>query len=281
MKPRYWGGAAAGLLAAWTAAAANLPGRPVASADGPLSLDKAQYSCSDLVSVRLDAPGWNPRPDRVDYIGGDAANPFSVATRQGRLSPYRLAETAPDSGVFAGSVALECSGSGEPRGGGPDSGVLPAAAEDAVTVSFRYRRDRSLVVSAPVRAGQGSTGFDRPQYRLGETARIRVRDRDMNRNPNWRDRLSLTAFSDTDKAGTRIFAIETSERSGEFEAELHLTGRDGSGGERLRCSPGDLVTAVYVDRTLPPPHQPGDELRVRATARIMLQAGDLGLARIE
>ena len=237
------------------------------SAAGAVGLDKTAYSCSDRVFITVNAPDWNSDRDKVDSIGSDSEHPVRVSTRKGRLSPYRLSETGPDTGIFAGKVLLRCSPS-ETSGEGPNDGRLEAGPEDALTVSFKHSEGRILSAGAGVGWRGASLSFDREDYAAGETARVRVADPDMDLDPEALDRVELTVFSDSDLAGVRLAAVETGEDTGEFSASIFFTGNRTSNGSRLFVRPGDGVHSVYFDRTPPPPHRPGDTLRMEARARI-------------
>lgn len=266
--------AAAGTLAA--AASDDVSGLRKASEEArrlktqalsPVRFDKPVYSCSDRVRITLAAPGWNSSPHRIDSLGGDKENPIRIATRQGRLSPYRFSETDFDTGIFEGEVLLRC-GANVSSGKGPNDGLLGAGADDVVTFSFNYAEGRFLRADASVGWNGSAIGFDRASYAAQETGQIMVRDADMNLNPEAPDRVEIAIYSDSDLAGTTLSAIETGDATGEFVGSVFFSGNRPSGGERLRVSPGDAVYAVYVDRTLPPPHGRGDSRRLTATAVI-------------
>lgn len=233
----------------------------------PVRFDKPVYSCSDRVRITLAAPGWNSSPHRIDSLGGDKENPIRIATRQGRLSPYRFSETDFDTGVFEGEVTLRCGANGA-SGRGPNDGVLGAGSGDVITFSFNYAEGRFLRADAAVGWNGSAVGFDRPSYSVQESGRITVRDADMNLNPEAPDRVEIAVYSDSDLAGTTLSGIETGDATGEFVGSVFFSGNRPSGGERLRVSSGDTVYAVYVDRTLPPPHGRGDSRRLTATALI-------------
>lgn len=244
--------------------------REILLAEGsPVRFDKAFYSCSDKVRVFLAAPGWNSSPHRIDSLGGDSENPIKISTRKDRLSPYRLSETGPDTGIFAGQFVLRCSGNGAVgSGGGPHDGVLGAGPDDVLTFSFKYAEGRFLRTQASIGWTGALVGFDKTSYAVQESALIRVRDSDMNLNPEAPDRVEIVVYSDSDMAGAVLSAIETGNATGDFAGSVFFSANRPSSGERLHVAPGNTVYAVYVDRTLPPPAGSGDSRRVTATAVI-------------
>ena len=74
----------------------------------------------------------------------------------------------------------------------------------------------------------------------------------MNLNPEIIDTISIEIFSDSDNGGIEVVATETSERSGDFIANISLS-TSTSSGNRLYAIPGDTITAKYHDHTLPKP----------------------------
>jgi len=66
--------------------------------------------------------------------------------------------------------------------------------------------------------------------------------------------------SDSDVAGITIDAIETSENSGIFVANISFTPNDKSSGNRLHAILDDRIYAKYVDHTLPLPYNINDDL---------------------
>lgn len=285
--------ARAALLAALAAAAAlcapaaleAAPGAPYA----PISLDRGSYTWTDSVGIRVHAPSWNADRHGVDSIGGEEPYFVRVSTRGHELRPYRLAETGPNTGVFAGEVALtgfahDADGDGRPdarprtSGSGPSDGLLPAGRDDAVTVSFAFDSRTVLSASAPVRWSAGEAAFVGAPYAAGRDARFEVRDPDMNLDPRAPDRVAVAVSSSSDPAGVEAHATETGAATGVFEGSVRLSAGGPSGGGRLHAAPGDSLSLVYDDRTPPAPRGAGDALRAEASARLGPEAPPLGRA---
>ncbi|ABK78185.1 hypothetical protein CENSYa_1565 [Cenarchaeum symbiosum A] len=237
----------------------------------PIYFDRESYSWTDKVRITIVAPSWNAHRHGIDSIGGIESHAVTVSTRGGGIGPYKLTETAPNSGIFAGEVLLtgfihDADGDGRPdtrprtAGAGPNGGMIEAERDDAVTVSFEFSDGRVLTESAPVR---WNTGFVDIKESAGGAA-IRVIDADMNLNPESADTLQADVVSGQDPAGVRIELAETSAASGLFEGEVTFTTTGPSSGSRLRTGPGDAVVAKYYDRTLPAPHSTSDGLEISA-----------------
>ena len=265
------------------------PDRPYA----PIYFDKPSYTWTDKVRITIVAPSWNANADGIDTIGGIDTHAVSVRTRGHELSPYRLAETDPGSGVFTGEVILtgfghDADGDGSPdtvprtSGAGPTGGYLQAGRDDAVTVSFEFRRNLVLVESAPVGWTRAGVWFDAESYPAdGEgPATVLAAEPDMNLNPEAVDRLPVRVASDSDAAGVVLDLIETGEDTGMFEGRLLVSPGAASGGAGLlRAAPGDEVTATYTDRTLPPPASASDSEDIVAVAGVV--PGEPALLRAE
>lgn len=265
------------------------PDRPYA----PIYFDKPSYTWTDKVRITIVAPSWNANADGIDTIGGIDTHAVSVRTRGHELTPYRLAETDPGSGVFTGEVILtgfghDADGDGSPdtmprtSGAGPTGGYLEAGRDDAVTVSFEFRRNLVLVESAPVGWTRASVWFDAAAYPAGGEGPVTVLavEPDMDLNPEAVDRLPVRVASDSDAAGVVLDLVETGEDTGMFEGSLLVSAGAASGGAGLlRAAPGDEVTATYTDRTLPPPASASDSEDIVATAGVV--PGEPALLRAE
>lgn len=265
------------------------PDRPYA----PIYFDKPSYTWTDKVRITIVAPSWNANADGIDTIGGIDTHAVSVRTRGHELTPYRLAETDPGSGVFTGEVILtgfghDADGDGSPdtvprtSGAGPTGGYLEAGRDDAVTVSFEFRRNLVLVESAPVGWTRASVWFDAAAYPADGEGPVTVLavEPDMDLNPEAVDRLPVRVASDSDAAGVVLDLVETGEDTGMFEGSLLVSAGAASGGAGLlRAAPGDEVTATYTDRTLPPPASASDSEDIVATAGVV--PGEPALLRAE
>ena len=84
---------------------------------------------------------------------------------------------------------------------------------------------------------------------------IHVVDPDMNLNPESLDRLPVQIFSDSDVAGIEVDAVETSESSGLFTANVFLSQTLSSSANRLYFRYLVMtIFAKYDDNTLPKPY---------------------------
>lgn len=239
----------------------------------PIYFDKDVYSWTDKVRVTIAAPAWNANEYGIDSIGDDSDHPIKISTSSASLNRYELTETSHNSGVFTGEIILsgfahDVDGDGDddttPRtsGSGPTGGFLESDRDDGLTVSFEFADGVVLTESAHIQWNIGEVEFSNPNYLEDDQIVIRIIDPDMNLNPETLDDIRIDVSSDSDSAGIKIVATETDDESGVFEAVIILTQSDDSSGNRLRALPGDSITAIYKDRTLPAPDSIQDELDI-------------------
>ena len=120
-----------------------------------IAFDEESYSWSDRVEILVVAPKFDRAPTAIEYIG-DGDSRVEVSTALDTLEIYRLLETGPNTGAFAGSVQLV----GPPENGrtapdaegfGPVDGRIPVGNVDSITVRFAHDGDReNLILSAPI-----------------------------------------------------------------------------------------------------------------------------------
>jgi hypothetical protein len=109
----------------------------------PIVIYRDSYSPNSLVHIVIHAWDFNSNPYAIDTIGEDPENRITISTR-GSSIPYKLVETGPDTGVFAGYVILSGTTSICSSVCGPTDGYLAASGDDAITVSFTYSKDRTM-----------------------------------------------------------------------------------------------------------------------------------------
>lgn len=245
----------------------------------PILFDKPFYTWTDKVGITIVAPSWNADRYLIDSIGDESSHTIKISTRDFSLDQYRLTETDVNSGVFKGEVILtgfshDADGDGDvdtnPRtfGNGPTNGFLETEQNSAITVSFEFADGIVLTESAPITWNQSAIKFSQENYVEYETAIIRVVDLDMNLNPEAIDQIPIDVSSDSDTAGIRVSAVETSENSGMFEVAISFTQNSFSSGNRLFTMIGDTLYAKYDDHTLPKPYTTSDSLEIQSTARV-------------
>lgn len=245
----------------------------------PIYTDKPVYSWTDKVRITIVAPSWNENTHGIDSIGDDSDHAVKISTASHKLEPYRLTETAANSGVFSGEVTLtgfshDVDGDGHPdvtprtMGNGPTDGLLETKRDDGITISFEFADGVVLTKSAKVSWNVGELSFSQQSYLGTEQVTITVTDPDMNLNPEVPDSIILDVSSDSDSAGVSVTATETDDYSGVFEASITLSSNNDSSGNRLYAVSDDTLTAKYSDRTLPSPYGVSDQLDLTATSSV-------------
>ena len=245
----------------------------------PIFTDKPVYTWTDKIRMKIIAPSWNTDNHLIDSIGGDNDNPIKISTREHSLKPYRFTETDVNSGIFSGEIILtgflhDADGDGKfdtnPRtyGNGPTNGFLEVDRDAAVTISFEFANGVTVTKSVPVTWNVGTVKFSENSYMTNQTAQIRVIDPDMNLNPESLDRIPVLVSSDADVAGLEVDAIETSESSGIFVANVLFSQNLHSSGNRLFANPENSIYVKYDDYTLPKPYSTSDYLEITDVAKI-------------
>ncbi len=245
----------------------------------PISTDKDVYSWTDKVHITVVAPSWNANRNGIDSIGTQERHFIRIYTGEHSLEPYKLTETTPSSGVFTGEITLtgfshDVDGDGDPdtnprtSGNGPTNGFLEVERDGGLTISFEFADGVILTTSAMISWNVGKIIFDKPEFLVGETAKIQVVDPDMNLNPETIDRIEVEVSSDSDMAGIIVNAIETDDDSGIFETVFSFTQSSVSSGNRLFAVPDDSVYAKYEDKTIPSPYAIRDSLDIQIESKL-------------
>ncbi len=252
----------------------------------PIQFNKKVFSWTDRVYISIIAPDFNSDPNVVDVIGLTTDDKVTVSTT-GHSIPYQLVETGPNTGIFSGYVTLTgdptqkgstgIDGEGTNPSGvesactpicGPTNGFLPSTGNDGISVSFEYSRDRTVTGSAFIRWNVGEIKWLQSNYPTNSQGILQIVDTDMNLNPKAIDKFETNVWSDSDSGGIKLTMTETGKSTGVFQGTVYFTGDFQSSGDRLHVSEGDSVKAEYVDRTLPLPHSPSDQLRITAATTV-------------
>ena len=245
----------------------------------PIFTDKEVYTWTDKMFITVVAPSWNANKYGIDSIGTQDGHLIKIYTAEHSLEPYKLTETEPNSGVFTGEIILtgflhDVNDDGIPDtnprtvGTGPTNGFLEVKRDGGITISFEFADGVVLIHSVMISWNIGQIIFDKSIFLVGETAKIKVIDLDMNLNPETLDRIEVKVSSDSDVAGILVDAIETEDDSGLFEALISFTQTSASSGNRLFAIPNDSIYAKYKDNTLPSPYSIQDNLNIQIESKL-------------
>ena len=232
----------------------------VGDAYGSISFDKGSFTWTDKIRIK------------ISEYGMDGAS-VKISTSTNQLLDYKLSKVRDN--LYTGEVILtgflhDVDGDGKldtnPRtmGSGPNNGFLEITRDDEFKISVRFADGDKISQSVKIRWNEGTIAFDMPSYTPNEPAKLQVTDADMNLNPEALDTILVYVFSDSDKAGIQVKAIETQEESGLFETTISFTQDSSSSGNRLFSILGDMIYAQYNDYTLPKPYRVNDDLKIIA-----------------
>ena len=258
-----------------------------------IEFDQMDYTWTDKVYVHIVSSDHNFDSELIEEIG-DEKNPVKIATSRGELDHYRLVETGPDTGIFAGEFVLagflhDADGNvktgndlGQDVGEtipanyksddlGPAGGLLPTAEDDIIAAYFEFAKDETVVSSAFVRWNLGEISWLESSYDASESGMVRVIDPDMNWDPESKDNFVILVYSDSYRRGLNLTVTETGPATGVFEWMVYFQSSSQSR-HRLFASNGDTITAVYTDHTLPDMpgkiNTPSDKKEIIATTVI-------------
>jgi len=190
-----------------------------------------------LVIVVKDADA-NRDPDAVDYAK------ISIKKWDGTfiLSDAPVAkETDKSTGVFKYEFDLSSLGN-----------ITDYVGKEIVVY---YRDDYDVTGKVTVKAvtvkiisWDGKIETDKKVYNIGERIKIKVIDKDANRNPDAIDVITadkVRISSTSDPIGTGIALVETDKNTGEFVGEVLISEIPGAG--RVYAKLGDVITITYID----------------------------------
>jgi len=232
----------------------------VGDAYGSISIQKGPFTWTDKIHIK------------ISEYGVDRAS-VKISTSTNQLVDYKLSKVRDN--LYTGEIILtgflhDVDGDGKPdtnprtMGSGSNNGFLEITRDDELKISVRFADGDKMSQSVKIRWNEGTIDFDKPRYAPNESAKLQVIDPDMNLNPEALDTIQVFVFSDTDKAGIKVKAIETQEESGLFETTVSFTQDKSSSGNRLFAMNGDMIYAQYNDYTLPKPYRVSDDLEIIA-----------------
>ncbi len=242
----------------------------VSNAYGSIYLDKATYTWTDKINIRITEHGLDSDKSSVN-----------IFTDYHELSNYKLSKAG--NGLYTGEIILtgflhDVTGDGKPdtnprtKGSGSNNGFLEASRDDSVTIRVEFGDGGIISKSFKIFWNEGGIVLDKSKYLPGESAKIQVIDADMNLNPESLDKTTIHVFSDSDSAGIMVDAIESDEKSGVFETAVSFTQKQASSGNRLFAVSGDSIYAKYDDYTLPKPFRITDNLEIVAESVLVAES---------
>jgi len=264
------------------------------------------YSWGSRIYILIYAPGWNTDSDKLDVIGNNKHNPITANSREGNMSLEGngcngFIETAPDHGLFYGSIKLsgfkhDINGDGRPDlyGGNrcernnsvidDGAGRVEAKQEGGVTVNFEWREDEIVSKTALYSWRDATLEFDKTEYDVSDEIQLTLTDLDNMRWPfDKKQPYEIHVYSDSDSAGILMDAYWVPnykgivQMNGHYPIKLNLTFDDesyessapfGFSSGLLRVSPGDTIYAKYWDYSLPKPYSTEDQKEIVATTKV-------------
>jgi hypothetical protein len=222
-----------------------------------IELDQVFYTPTDRVYITIVAPDFNRNSNVIDTIGNDELSTITISTDRNYLTNYELVEIRPDSGIFIGEIMLVADS--PTTGTGPSDGKLSAYGGDKFHVWLDYP-GLSVMGSADIESTIGEITWLESSYDTTDTATIRVIDPDMNLNPDVKDSVLVSVYSNTDFQGKTVELTEIGEAHGIFEGDISLSATPSYG--KLLVSPNDVLIAEFEDTIIPQPFYKTDSLQL-------------------
>ena len=246
-----------------------------------LHLDQKVYSWRDKVSVTVVATDLVGDPKSIEEIGHTSNSKIVISTSQGRLDRYKLVETKKGTGIFTGEFqlsgflnetiiknGLDTPTTGTTLGYGPDDGKISCLNDDKIIVTLTTSTS-VITVYALIRWNVGKISWLDHAWPASGTGTVRVIDPDMSLELEKINEFEIRVWGDTDPEGIKLTVSETRKNTGIFEGTVQFsTTKRMTRSQVLQVTKGDIVTAEYIDKTLPKPYSMQSGLTVGAAAQI-------------
>ncbi|MCH7969207.1 MAG: hypothetical protein IH841_08195 [Thaumarchaeota archaeon] len=248
-----------------------------------VELDQKIYTWTDKVYITIVDPLSDLDPHKLDTIGGRDDRILKIETRRGSIDMVIFMETGVDTGIFTTEITLtgfipyDVDGDGNLEdvlgktwhyAGPGGEGRISTDRSDVITVTYEFLDNEKTSTTAKVRWNQGEVQWLEASYPASGTGTVRVIDPDMNLEPESINKIKVLINSSLDSVGFEMYLIETNEATGIFEGEIHFSDKTEPENNILGVNIGDMLTATYIDRTLPDPFSYGDSFEIVATSLI-------------
>lgn len=233
---------------------------------GPYAeFDQKEYFWNDNVHVTIFDLWRDGDPNKIERLGSFNDNDIIISTNRGTLD-YIAEETGTDTGIFTlelqltGFAGFDANGDGNydmegiTYGQGPRNGKIATSNDDEITVSYEVSPGNFVTASAPITMYQGEL-YIFPNEGKQNSFVVYLEDWDINFDFQKQEKAYVTLISDSDPNGIELELKETDwpgRFKGEFKISSDLTK------ENLYAYPGDKITIIYYDNTLPFPYSIGD-----------------------
>ena len=234
---------------------------------GPYAeFDQKEYFWNDKVYVTI-YDFWHEDPNKVERLGSFNGKPTTISTKSGNFLDYIAEETGKDTGIFTlefqltGFPDFDANGDGNYNdvegityGQGPRNGKIATSNDDEITVSYEASPGNFVTASAPITMYQGEVHIFLNEGKQNSFV-VYLEDWDINFDFQKQEKAYVTLISDSDPDGIKLELKETDwpgRFKGEFKISSDLTK------ENLNANPGDKITVIYYDKTLPSPYSIGD-----------------------
>jgi hypothetical protein len=205
-----------------------------------LELNKGNYHPYDRVEMIITSPEGNVDIFRSDVI-------FISAKRQSSaigITSYKLVETGVNTSVFTGYIDLQ-GNSGKDGGVGPKDGTMKIDVGDSLIISYA-----AVAATVPIEYHVGKIFWDKGRYVAGEKAKLHLIDPDLSKDADISEIAHVQLLIGNAKVQADL--RENDVNSGVFEGEILFADISKPAKPlEVPVKSGDVVTAVYIDATVP------------------------------
>jgi|CXWL01.1.fsa_nt_gi hypothetical protein len=241
---------------------------------GPyIEFDQKSYSTIDKVYITIIDFWRNTDPNTIEKLGSAFGKNIEITTKSGNHLDYIFTETGKDTGIFTGEIQLTgpvqfdlnndgiIDTDGETYGQGPYNGILGTTNDDELIIRYYVTPENYISNSVSIKMIEGKISIHQNKQNP-EKFFVYLDDWDINLNYFEEERATITITSDSDPEGVLLVLFEET-FSGTFFREFQISELNG-----LTINPGDKLSVVYEDRTLPSPYTLGDSKKIVGSTMI-------------
>ena len=230
---------------------------------GPyIEFDQKEYSTTDYLQIVIIYFWSNEDSNTVERLGSFNGKDIEISTKSGNTLDYIFTETVKDSGIFLGEIQLtgisdfDINGdgivdtNGITYGQGPYNGMIGTINDDELIVRYQVTPENYITNSVPIKMFEGEISIYQSK-KNPDNFIIYLVDWDINLDYFEKEQVGVNVISDSDPKGIQLILYEN-DFAGRFSGEFFI-----SNGE-LIVHPGDKISVIYQDRTLPAPYVIGD-----------------------
>lgn len=239
---------------------------------GPyIEFDQKDYLTTEIVRPVIYDFWRNEDPKHAEQLGSFNGHDIIISTKSGNELDYIFTETGKDTGIFTAEIKLtgikdfdinndgKIDSSGITFGQGPDNGMISTSNDDELTVSYQVTPGNYVTNTVPIKMREGEISIHQNPNNP-DSFFVNLEDWDINLDYSEKEQVKLKIISDSDLDGIQV-VIDEHDFPGIFWGEIIISDYKDS----LTVFPGDEISVIYVDKTLPRPYEIGEVKEITAS----------------